>query len=190
MAALLLHVALFATNVVVVVSYNNGVGETPLRGWSSWYPYSNRITEDLIKNNTLELIERGLAAAGYTYINVDEGWILNRSANGTLIADPAKFPSGMLSLGDFIHSKQLRYGLYSSRGTHQCGASKDYTAPGSYGYFEADAEYMAAMGADYVKLDSCGAVGNITDAFAQYQQFGEFLNQTGRHIYYDLVCLF
>ena len=185
MAPMLLCIAFFVTNVLFVVSYNNGVGETPLRGWSSWYPYAYNITEDLIKNNTLELIARGLSAAGYTYINIDEGWILNRSANGTLISDPSKFPSGMQSLGEFIHSKQLRYGLYSSRGTYQCG-HKDYDAPGSYGHYQADAEFMAAMGADYVKLDSCGAVGNMTDAFAQYQQFGAFLNESGRHIYYDL----
>eukprot|EP01084_Bolivina_argentea_P206821 353002_1 len=170
---------------LTVYSYNNGIGEKPLRGWSSWYSYSSNISEYLIKNNTLELINSGLSKAGYNYINVDEGWIFNRSQNGTLISDATKFPNGMYNLGEFIHSHGLKYGLYSSRGKVQCSTTS-YHAPGSYGYYEQDAQYMAYNNADYFKFDSCGGVGDMQDAFNQYKQFGEYLNQTGRPIYYDL----
>eukprot|EP01084_Bolivina_argentea_P206819 352998_1 len=170
---------------LTVYSYNNGIGEKPLRGWSSWYSYSSNISEYLIKNNTLELINSGLSKAGYNYINVDEGWIFNRSQNGTLISDATKFPNGMYNLGEFIHSHGLKYGLYSSRGKVQCSTTS-YHAPGSYGYYEQDAEYIAYNNADYFKLDSCGAVGNMTDAFNQYNEFGTYLNKTNRIIYYDL----
>eukprot|EP01084_Bolivina_argentea_P043717 80519_1 len=172
----------------LATSYNNGVGEKPLMGWSPCYTLNWMTTEESVKNQTMALINSGLHSLGYEYINIDTGWILNRTENGTLMYDPTKFPNGMKSLGDWIHSKGLKYGLYSSRGTIQCGSKppRNYSAPGSYGYYQQDAQYMANVGADYFKLDSCGAVGNIYDAFNQYQEFGMYLNKTGRPIYYDL----
>ena len=204
MMALFLFVSVI---LITVYGYNNGVGEKPVLGYSSWYACSSNVTEAHMKNQTDALISTGLADLGYKYgminimniiflmytyyflymyitkVNVDEGWIKSRASNGTLISDPDKFPSGMKQLGDYIHNKGLKYGLYSSRGTVQCGAGHNYNAPGSYGYYKQDAQYMADAGADYFKLDSCGAVGNMTDAFNQYNEFGMDLNQTGRVIY-------
>lgn len=125
---------------------------------------------------------------GYQYVNIDTGWILSRDpSNHSLISDSTKFPSGMYNLGSWIHSKGFKYGLYSSRGTCQCGNdSRHYSAPGSYGYYQQDAQYMANMEADYYKLDSCCHVGDLQDAFDQYKQFEMYLNKTNRTMYYDL----
>eukprot|EP01084_Bolivina_argentea_P038444 71068_1 len=181
-STLLLFVILFST----IYSYNNGIGKTPILGFSSWYIYEYAVTEYLMQNNTLELINRGLAKAGYEYMNIDAGWILNRSANGTLVYDPVKFPNGMYNMGEFIHSHNLKYGLYGTRGTKQCGFQHGYYAPGSLGYYENDANYTAAMKADYFIFDSCSGTANMTDALNEYEEFGMYLNKTGRTIYYDL----
>ena len=181
----MLTVLFIAITLNHVHSYNNGMGKTPIMGFSSWYPVESNVTEAYMKQQCNALISTGLFKKGYISCNVDEGWLKNRSANGTIIYDESKFPSGMKSLGDWAHSNGFMYGLYSSRGTQQCG-SLGYNAPGSYGYYQQDANYVAAQGADYFKLDSCGSVGNMTDAFNQYQQFGQYLNKTGRPIYYDL----
>ena len=66
--------------------------------------------------------------AGYTYINIDDFWSGGRDANGTLVATSA-FPSGMASLAAYVHSKGLKFGLYTDVGTKTCGGS-----PGSYGH--------------------------------------------------------
>lgn len=112
---------LFAILFQHIIAYNNGVGERPVMGWSTWYSYEAASTESDVKANIDAILSRGLSDAGYKYICVDEGWILNRTSNGTIQHDPAKYPSGMIELGQYVHSKGLKYGLYSSRGTKQCG---------------------------------------------------------------------
>ena len=175
--------------IIITYCYNNGVSKRPIMGWSGCYVLNTNVTESFVKNQTLSLISKNLISKGYTYINIDLGWIKSRDTlNGTLISDPVKFPSGMKNLGDWIHSYNLKFGLYSSRGTLQCGNNdaRNYVAPGSYGYFKQDSQYMANVGADYVKLDSCNAVGTVYDAFNQFRQFGRYLNKTNRIMYYDL----
>ena len=117
-------------------------------------------TEDHIKNVTLFMVSSGLAALGYEYINVDEGWLAGRNAQGLMYEDLSKFPSGMKGLGDWVHAQEitpgsgryLKYGLYSCRGSCQCGTGT-YNAPGSLHYEAADVDWMVAAGADYLKID-------------------------------------
>ena len=90
-------------------------------GWNSWNKFGCNITEDLIKETTELIIQLGLHQVGYTYVNLDDCWMMEeRDQNGHLVVDPIAFPSGMKALGDFIHSKGLLFGLYQSAGIMTC----------------------------------------------------------------------
>ena len=98
---------------------------------------------------------------GFVHINIDEGWLKGRSANGTIEEDRTKFPSGMKGLGSWIHNqvvpgkgKIMKYGLYTCRGTCQCNTQL-YHGPGSHAHVAQDAAWLADAGADYLKEDSC-----------------------------------
>ena len=90
-------------------------------GWNSWSTFGTNINEKLIKEIADNIADGPLKKAGYTYIIIDDGWSLDtRDSNGLLQADPVKFPNGMKSLSDYIHSKNLKFGLYTSSGSKTC----------------------------------------------------------------------
>ena len=160
-------------------------------GWTSWYSFEADATETDFHENIQALIAKGFFDAGYISINLNEGWIKNRSSNGSIIYDDMKYPSGMINLGEYIHNRSLRYGMYSCRGTKQCGSPDPnitYIAPGSFGYYLQDAKYFANAGADYLKFDSCSATQQLDQAIEEYSNMSQYLNQTGRPIYYDLCA--
>ena len=138
-----------------------------------------------MKANSLALVTSGLAAKGYTFSNVDEGWLLGRAANGTIVEDLNKFPSGMRALGAYIKSLGLEFGLYTCRGTCQCGTDK-YQGPGSHGHEREDVLWIAAAGATWLKVDSCCGSQVHAEAFADYAKFRDALNATGVPIYFNL----
>jgi len=181
----LLYLALLFLLFNTVHSLNNGLGITPQMGYCSWMDTSSDVTEERIKYIADALIETGLSKLGYVYVNVDEGWLKTRDANGNIVYDSEKFPSGMKALGDYIHSKGLKYGLYTSRGNVQCSTSK-YSGPGSYGHYEQDMKLMASWGMDYIKVDSCGGSQDHDEAFKEYGQIRDALNATGRPVFYSL----
>ena len=189
---------LFVVTLILAMSsmtfaLNNGLGLTPPMGYSSWNDCASEVTEERIKNVTRALISTGLAAKGYVHVNVDEGWLLGRNeTTGEIIEDLQKFPSGMKALGDWIHNqtvpgkgKIMKYGLYTSRGTVQCGTAK-YNAVGSHGFEAQDAAWFAAAGADYAKIDSCGGSQDHDTAFSDYSKWRDGFNKTGRPIYFSL----
>jgi len=152
-------------------------------------------TESHIHKVTEYFISSGLAKLGYVRINIDEGWLKGRdNVTGKMVEDFDKFPSGMKALGDWItqhdtfagSGEKMHYGLYSCRGTKQCG-SKTYGAVGSYGHEAADVDWMVAAGADYLKIDSCDAT-NYTHAgsFAQYAEYRDAMNATGKQVWFSL----
>lgn len=172
---------------------NNGLGLSPPLGYSSWNDCASQVTEERIKNVTRHFIETGLAAKGYVHINVDAGWLLARNnITGELIEDRKKFPSGMKALGDWIHEqvvpghgKIMKYGLYTSRGTCQCGTAL-YKGPGGNGYEKIDSKWFANAGADYLKVDSCCGSQDHDIAFSDYGKWRDGLNESGRHVYLSL----
>eukprot|EP00038_Savillea_parva_P025951 m.50314 g.50314 ORF g.50314 m.50314 type:complete len:571 (+) comp7229_c0_seq2:61-1773(+) len=193
-----------ASTLTGVAALNNGLGLTPAMGYSSWNDCSSMRdngpdgwcwnTEEHIKNTTLYFISSGLAKLGYTQINIDEGWLKGRAANGSMVEDWEKFPSGMKGLGDWIKSqetfpgsgKKMRYGLYSCRGTCQCG-THTYSAPGSHGFEKADVDWMVThAGADYLKIDSCCGDQDHATAFSDYAKFRDAMNATGQYVYFSL----
>jgi len=194
LAAAMKSFLLFAVVACPVLGLQNGLGLTPPMGYSSWNDCASEITEARIKNITLALISTGLAAKGYVHVNVDEGWLKSRDATtgGMIISDPVKFPSGMKALGDWIHNqsvpgkgKIMKYGLYTCRGTCQCSTAL-YKGPGSHGFVEQDAKYLADAGADYLKEDSCCGDQDHATAFGDYAEMRDALNKTGRSIYFSL----
>ena len=134
-------------------------------GWNSWASYELKIDEGLIRATADAMVSTGMKGAGYQYIIVDAGWkAKNRDAEGRLRADPDKFPSGMKALADYVHSKGLKFGLYTDAGTEDCVSG----APGSRGFEEKDASSFTEWGVDYMKEDWCNTAGmSAQDAYAK-----------------------
>lgn len=148
-ATVLLLLGIFTTQQVV--GLNNGLGLTPPMGWNSWNKFGCDISEQVIKSAADKIVQLGLDKLGYKYVNVDDCWNLkDRDSNGHQQADPERFPNGMKALGDYIHTKGLQYGIYSSAGTYTC-----QERAGSLDYEHIDARDFATWGVDYLKYDNC-----------------------------------
>jgi len=129
-----------------------------------------------------EMVAIGLRDAGYVYIQIDEGWQGRRDAQGNIHSN-AHFPD-MKALADYVHSKGLKLGLYSSPGPAAC-----WGYAGSYGHEQQDANTYAAWGIDYLKYDWCSAgvlYHTEPEMQAAYQKMGEALRASGRPIVYGL----
>jgi alpha-galactosidase len=160
---------------------SNGLAMTPPMGWNSWNAFENRIDDKMVREMADEIVKNGMRDAGYVYINIDDTWEGVRDAQGNITANK-KFPD-MKALADYVHSKGLKFGIYSSPGPRTCG---EY--PGSYGHEEQDAKTFAAWGVDFLKYDWCGArmVYKDSDLRAVYQRMGDALLSSGRAVVYSL----
>ena len=93
----------------------------PPMGWNTWNTFANKINEALVKESADALVELGYKDAGYEYIVIDDCWsLMERDENGRLVADPEKFPNGMKAVADYVHSKGLKFGMYSCAGVRTC----------------------------------------------------------------------
>lgn len=137
------------------------------------------IEEDLIRSTAESIIQTGLAAVGYQYINLDDCWQLDRNADGTIRADPQKFPSGIPALADHIHQLGLKFGLYSDSGQYTCQGR-----PGGMNYEKIDANTYAKWNVDYLKYDNC--YDDDVDVKARYPRMRDALNMTGRQIFFSM----
>jgi len=126
------------------------------------------------------MAEDGWLDAGYNQVNVDDCYLAMQRDNvtGDLVGDPVRFPDGLKALGDYIHKRGLKYGVYEDFGTETCGGY-----PGVLGHIEQDANTFAAWGADMLKLDGCNC--NITDMPQGYPNMSLALAATGRPIVYS-----
>jgi alpha-galactosidase len=162
----------------------NGLAKTPPMGFNDWNSFGCNVDEQLIEQTADYFVSSGLKDAGYTYVNIDDCWLLkSRSADGHLVPDPVKFPDGIKGTADYVHSKGLKLGIYEDAGTATCAGY-----PGSLGHEQTDANDFAAWGVDYLKYDNCNNAGSTTQAqyIARYQAMGDALKQTGRKIVYSL----
>jgi alpha-galactosidase len=159
----------------------NGLAKTPPMGWNSWNKFAGNVTDADVRGMVDAFITSGMKAAGYVYVNIDDTWEGNRDANGNITSNK-KFPD-MKALADYVHSKGLKIGIYSSPGPNTCAGFE-----GSYGHEEQDAKTWAAWGIDYLKYDWCGAsrVYKDDDMHAVYQKMGDALQKSGRKIVYSL----
>jgi len=123
---------------------------TPPMGWNSWNTFRLNIHEDLVREVADIFEEKGLKEAGYEFIVIDDGWQIDRDAEGYIMVNQEKFPKGIKALSDYVHSKGLKFGIYSDAGYMTCGGF-----PGSLGYEYQDARTYASWGVDYLKYDWC-----------------------------------
>src|ERR1700736_381005 len=153
----------------------NKLALTPPMGWNSWNHFGCNVSDSLIRGTADAMVSSGMRSAGYQYVVIDDCWQVSRDSKGTIVADSARFPHGMKALADYVHSKGLRFGIYTDAGTKTCQGR-----PGSFGYEDQDARTYAAWGVDYVKEDWCNASG--LNARTQYAKFRKALDKTGRPI--------
>ena len=149
------------------------LAKTPPMGWNSWNAFGLDINSKIVKAVADSMVSKGLAAAGYQYIVIDDGWQIDRDKNGKIIADSTRFPEGIKYLADYVQSKGLKFGIYTCCGTKTCGGR-----PGSYGYEAIDAKTYAEWGVDYIKEDWCYTNGLNTKT--QYKIMSDAIRATGR----------
>lgn len=167
------------------LSYN-GLSNTPAMGWDTYNAYALNYNETTIRDNANLIVSLGLRDLGYKVIIFDDAMTeQNRSANGSLVENAAKFPSGLSNLVESsLHSQGLSFGVYSSAGRFTCGG---YSA--SLGHEVDDAAWWASRGADYLKYDNCYNEGNSgTPKLSEerYANMSSALNATGRSFVYSL----
>ena len=130
---------------------DNGAPKAPIMGWSSWNTFRNRIDEELILDTAKAIKNTGLFDAGYRYVNLDDNWHSSeRTVDGKIQGDPAKFPSGIKALITRLNEMGFKGGLYSSNGTLTCE-----DLPASLYRENLDARTFAEFGAEYLKYDYC-----------------------------------
>lgn len=156
-----------------------GLAKTPPMGWNSWNKFACNVSEKLIKETADAMVATGMQNAGYEYIVIDDCWQIGRDSLGFIVADPERFPSGIKALADYIHSKGLKFGIYSCAGDKTCGGR-----PGSRGYEYQDALMYAKWGVDYLKYDWC-FTENLNGKGA-YITMSKALKQAGRPIVFSL----
>jgi autotransporter-associated beta strand protein len=158
----------------------NNLALTPPMGWNDWNNFGCGINENIVKNTAAAMATNGMKAAGYQFVNIDDCWQISRDTNGVIVPDPSKFPGGMKSLADYVHSLGLKLGIYTDHGTNTCQGK-----PGSYGYEYLDAYTYASWGVDYLKDDSCHEpAGDVPRT--DYSKMGNGLMLSGRPIVFSL----
>jgi alpha-galactosidase len=136
------------------LALGDGMARTPPIGWNSWNHFGCDIDERLIQRMADAMVASGMRDAGYQYVIVDDCWQAGRDPQGAITADPRRFPSGMAALAEYVHTRGLKFGLYTDAGTKTCMGR-----PGSLGHERQDAATYAAWGVDYLKVDWCGSAG-------------------------------
>ncbi len=172
-------VILMLGSVSIVLAQDAGLARTPPMGWNSWNHFACKVTEADVKSAADAIVANGMKAAGYVYVNVDDCWQGKRDEKGVLHPNE-KFPD-MKALADYVHSKGLKVGIYSSPGPKTCARYE-----GSFGHEEQDARMYADWGMDYLKYDYCSFRGDVNAQIAAYVKMHDALVKTGRPIVFSL----
>ncbi|MCD7721428.1 MAG: alpha-galactosidase [Prevotellaceae bacterium] len=154
--------AIITTALLALTALGNAQNpKAPLMGWSSWNTFALNISDDLIRGQALAMTTSGLKAAGYCYVNIDDGYFYGRDERGNLLVNPTTFPQGLRPVVDYIHSLGLKAGIYSDAGHSTCGCygTQDPLClnVGLYGHDQQDADlFFSQLGFDFIKVDFCG----------------------------------
>ncbi len=170
-------VCLFAAGELAAL--DNGLARTPPMGWNSWNKFGCDVSEKLIKETADAMVASGMKDAGYEFVIIDDCWQVDRDAQGNIVVDAKRFPSGMKSLADYVHSKGLKFGIYSDAGRMTC-----QKRPGSRGYEFQDARQYAAWGVDYLKYDWCYSDKQNTEE--SYALMRDAIAKAGRPIVFSI----
>ena len=156
------------------------LSQRPPMGWNSWNTFGEDINEQTVRAAADAIVEKGLRDAGYEYVVIDDCWSLpERGKDGRIVPNPEKFPSGMKALADYIHSKGLKFGMYSDVGTRTCARF-----PGSFDHEFVDAETFAEWGVDFLKYDY-GYKPKLANGKSLYNRMSMALKATGREILFS-----
>jgi len=171
------------------IAQKDGLAARPPMGWNSWNHFHRQVDDAIIRAQAEAMVSSGMRDAGYLYINIDDTWEGERDAKGNIQAN-SKFPD-MKALADFVHSKGLKLGIYSSPGAKTCARFE-----GSLWHELQDAQTYAAWGIDYLKYDLCGLREEMKAAptseaahkimIDAYTKMHDALRSTGRPILYSL----
>ena len=197
--------ASFILVISATVSAQNRQIAVPLPplGWSSWNSFSNSVNSENVMAQARAMAANGMKAAGYQYINIDEGWWLGqRDADGNFVIDEKAWPAlqsgekagDMANIVRFIHSLGLKAGIYTDAGKDGCSMYPDlgpkYFNTGSEGHYEQDFLQFARWGFDYVKVDWCGGDKENLDPAVQYALIARAIARaeriTGHRLYLSL----
>ncbi|MGW3566884.1 glycoside hydrolase family 27 protein [Streptomyces sp. NPDC000941] len=162
---------------------------TPPLGWNSWNSFGCGVTEAQVRQAADAMVSSGMRDAGYRYVVVDDCWFdPQRDAAGNLRANPTKFPGGMKALGDYIHQKGLKFGIYQVPNERTCaqGTGGYPGSTGSKGHEAQDARTFASWGVDYLKYDWCSSAGTRDEQVARFTLMRDALRATGRPIVYSI----
>ncbi|XP_045485459.1 alpha-N-acetylgalactosaminidase [Pieris rapae] len=173
----------------VTSALENGLALTPPMGWLTWqrfrcitdckmYP-DECISEALIRRTADKMVSDGYLAAGYNYVGIDDCWMeKDRDKDGRLVPDATRFPNGMKAIGDYLHSKGLKFFLYQDYGNKTCAGY-----PGVLGHEKTDVDSFVGWGVDYIKLDGCNV--ELSKMDTGYPEFGRIMNESGRPMVYS-----
>jgi alpha-galactosidase len=175
------------TAIIILLNVNNlcaqkfeELAQTPPMGFNTWNTFQTNINEQMLENMVDSFISSGMKDAGYKYFVLDDGWMaMHRDTNGSLVADPQKFPGGMKKLVDYVHGKGLKFGIYNCAGTLTCGGY-----PGTRGYEYQDARLYASWGVDYLKYDWCNT--DSINAQEAYTTMSKAIKIAGRPMIFSL----
>ncbi|HEX5234574.1 MAG TPA: glycoside hydrolase family 27 protein [Silvibacterium sp.] len=187
------HAALSALLVLLTLPAfgQTTIAATPPMGWNSWNHFAGKVNDADVRAAADALVASGMRDAGYIYVNIDDTWEGQRNAQGEIQTN-SKFPD-MKALADYVHSKGLKIGIYSSPGPKTCAGYA-----GSYGHEEQDAKTYASWGIDYLKYDLCSfreimdkeSGGDPQKAFeiqkTAYEKMHQAIEAAGRPIVFSL----
>lgn len=156
------------------------LAQTPPMGFNTWNTFGPNINEQMMLEITDVMVERGYRDAGYKYVVIDDCWSMReRNENGELVADPEKFPHGMKFIADYVHSKGLKFGMYSCAGIRTCAGF-----PSSFDHEYQDARTFASWGVDFLKYDFC-YFPSLANCQHRYLQMAMALRASGRDILFS-----
>ncbi|SEO06497.1 Alpha galactosidase A [Mucilaginibacter gossypiicola] len=161
---------------------NNQLALTPPMGWSSWNTFKKEPSENVIKEIADAMVAKGLKAAGYEYVNIDDFWSTGRDSLGNIMVDTVKFPHGMKALADYIHSKGLKAGIYTNIGT-----KANYATLASGGFYAQDMKTFADWGYEYVKVDVNFAPVRTEEAYKnEFTKVSQAVKYAGRPMVFSI----
>ena len=157
------------------------LSKTPPMGFNTWNTFGENISDSVIRETADAMVNLGLRDAGYEYLVIDDCWSKRERdpVSGKIVPEPSKFPYGMKAVSDYVHSKGLKFGMYSCAGTRTCA---DY--PGSFDHEFLDAKTFAEYGADFLKYDFCYKPAPANGPLL-YRKMGMALKACGREILYS-----
>ena len=167
-----------------LVALENGAALTPPMGFSTWNHFRGNFNQASLQAVATAMVNTGMVDAGYVNFNLDDTWPRHeRLSNGTLLADPDKFPNGMMYFSRWLQARNLSLGIYTAHSNLTC---QKY--PGSLGFETIDAQQYAEWGVSFVKNDWCAWHPGLpgTDDYKAFEALRDALNATGRPITYSV----